>query len=257
MTKLPAGSSRDTTELAKRYSETSQWQRERGLLLLETANPSASQTVLDLGCGTGELSAELARRVGPSGQVIAIDPDAARLEHARESLPTGLVNLTFEQASGEDLHRVADGSIDLVFSNYALHWMLDLPAVFDEVQRVLRPGGRFVTEFLGEPIQLFVDLILKMPDGQDVMSENIFLGEDEWRNIIAARGFEILQLEWPRFTLTYTDLRSLFAWLEATSHGAFDAGKIAPEDRAALERKFPGALSCPCKGLRMALRRLA
>jgi ubiquinone/menaquinone biosynthesis C-methylase UbiE len=107
MTKLPAGSSRDTAELAKRYSETSQWQREQGLSLLEIAKPSASQTVLDLGCGTGELSAELARRVGRSGRGIAIDPDAARLEHARERLPTGLVNLTLEQASGEDLHRVA------------------------------------------------------------------------------------------------------------------------------------------------------
>ena len=257
MTQLPAGSLRDTAELAKRYSETSQWQRERGLMLLETAAPSVSQEVLDLGCGTGDLSVELARRVGPSGHVIAIDPNAARLGHARESLPPGLGNLIFEQASGEDLRQVADGSIDLVYSNYALHWMLDLPAVFAEVHRVLRPGGRFVTEFLGQSVALFVDLILMMPDGNDVMKENVFLDEQEWREVIAARGFEILDLAWPRFMLAYQDLESLFAWLEATSHGAFDAGKIGPEDRAALERKFPGAISCPCQGLRMVLRRPA
>ncbi len=255
MDQLPAGSVRDTAELAKRYSETSEWQRQRGLLLLEAAKPTDSQTVLDLGCGTGELSAELARRVGPSGRVIAIDPNPARLGHARTRRPPGLGNLVFEQASGEDLRPVANGTIDLVYSNYALHWMLDPPAVFGEIHRVLRPGGRFVAEFLGEPVELFVELILMMPGGEEVMEENVFLDEAEWREMISAHGFEVFALEWPQFLLTYASLGSLFAWLEATSHGAFDAEKIGPKDRAALERTFPGALSCPCKGLRMALRR--
>ena len=135
--------------------------------------------------------------------------------------------------------------------------MLDPPRVFDEVHRVLRPGGRFVTESLGEPVELFVELILMMPDGKEVMGENIFLDDGEWREIIAGRDFEILELAWPRFALDYADLGSLFAWLEATSHGDFDVKKVGPEDRAALERRFPGAISCPCQGLRLALRRRA
>ncbi|MEM7173219.1 MAG: methyltransferase domain-containing protein [Pseudomonadota bacterium] len=255
MSQSPPGSFRDTKELAQRYSETSRWQHERGMLLLEYAKPSPSEQVLDLGCGTGELSAALARRVGPSGQVTGIDPDGARLDRARKVATPELDNLIFEQASGSDMRQVCDGSIDLVYSNYAFHWMLDPATVFSEVQRVLRPGGRFVTEFLGEPIQLFVELILMMPGGKAMAKENIFLDEKGWRRIVMASQLEILDFEWPQLTLSYKDLQSLFEWLEATSHGAFDAKKLGPKDRAVLERKFPVAISCQCKGLRMMLRR--
>ena len=255
MTNPPAGSVRDTAELAKRYSQSRRWQHERGVSLLELADPCPAEKVLDIGCGTGELSAELARQVGPSGQVVAIDPGAARLEHARHSVPQGLDNLTFEQASAEHMPQVGHGSIDLAFSNYALHWVLDPTAVFDELRRVLRPGGRFVAEFLGEPVQLFVDLVLMMPGGEHVVGENLFLKEEEWRQIIAGHGFEILDFAWPQFTLDYEDLPSLFDWLEATSQGAFDAERLRPEDRMALARRFPGVISCPCQGLRMMLRR--
>jgi len=255
MTDPPAGALRDTAELAKRYSEARKWQHQRGLSLLELADPSASEKVLDIGCGTGELSLELARRVAPAGQVIAIDPGAARLEHARAGLPQGLDNLTFERASGENMPQVGDGSVDLVFSNYALHWMLNPGAVFAEVRRVLRPGGRFVAEFLGEPVELFTELIFMMPGGEHLMAENVFLDENEWREIIARSGLEILDFAWPQFALDYESLQSLFDWLQGTSQGAFAAEKIGPEDRAALERRFPGAISCQCQGLRMVLRR--
>jgi malonyl-CoA O-methyltransferase len=255
MPKLPAGSIRDTAALAARYSETSEWQRERGLLLIGLADPSGPQRVLDLGCGTGELSLALARRVAPSGQVIAADPDPARLERAREGIPPELTNLRFIQASGGDLAPVADGSIDLIYSNYAMHWMVNLPPVFREIRRVLRPGGRLVGEFLGAPVKLFVDLLLMMPGGDGVMAENVFLDEPKWREVVEAGGLDIDDLAWPRFTLDYKDLPSLFAWLEATSHGFFDNGKIGPEDRAALERNYPGAIALECIGLRLILRK--
>jgi len=254
MSKPPAGSIRDTAALAERYSETSAWQHERGLLLIEVANPADGQTILDLGCGTGELSAELARRVGPSGRVIGIDPAPARLEHARKNKPPELDNLTFEQASGDDLRPVGDGTVDLVYSNYALHWMLDPPAVFDEVRRVLRPGGRFVAEYLGELIEPLVEVLFMTADGRAMKSENIILDEAAWRAIVEPR-FNILDFGWPRFALDYKDLPSLFAWLEATSQGAFDRKNIGAEDRAALERKYPGAITLECKGLRMVLRK--
>ena len=254
MTQPPAGSIRDTAALAACYSETSHWQHERGLLLIETAAPSGAGTILDLGCGTGELTAALARRVGPRGRVIGVDPDPARLEFARRNAPPGLDNLGFVQASGEELGPIADGTIDLVYSNYALHWVLDPPAVFDELRRVLRPGGRVVTEFLGMFVALFTELLLLMPGGRAMLRENIILDEPAWRAVVTPR-FDVVELSWPRFGLAYKDLPSLFAWLEATSHGAFDRTRIAPKDHAALARRFPGDIACECTGLRMILRK--
>ena len=250
----PAGSLRDTSDLARRYSETSHWQRQRGRLLIDLAQPRAGERVLDLGCGTGELSCELARRVGPSGRVVAIDPAAARLERARATRPAGLDQLVFEQAAAADLARFENRSFDLVYSNYAVHWVLDQPAMLGEIRRVLRAGGRFASEFLSEPIPLFVDLIELMPNGDDIAGENRFLGEAPWREMIAARRLETERFERPEIPLRYADLPGLFDWLEATSHGAFEAARIAPAARRDLESRFPGEIVCLCKAFRMILR---
>lgn len=255
MSHPPAGSLRDTPDLARRYSQTSHWQRERGLLLIDLAAPREAERVVDLGCGTAELSAELARRAGPSGRVIGIDPDDARLAQAKANRPAGLDNLDFERAPAETLRPIGDGSINLVYSNYAIHWVLDQPAMLDEVQRILRPGGRFVAEFLSDPIALFVELILLMPSGQDMVGENCFRSEAEWRALIAARDFEILRLDRPEVSLHYEGLASLFDWLEATSHGFFDAAKLTPDARRDLESRLPGPITCRFEPLRMALRR--
>lgn len=255
MFKPPAGSQRDTRRLAETYAATSKWQHQRGLLSLEIAKPSASEMVLDLGCGTGELSVLLAQRVGPSGNVIAVDPDDVRLQLARKNAPPQLRNLRFMQATGENIGLVGDGSIDLVYSNYALHWALHPSAVFGEVRRILKPGGRFVSEFLGKTIGLFEELVLMMPSGKEAMKENIYLDDARWREIVNAQGLEIKQIEWPRFMLEYKNLHALFNWLEATSQGAFDARKVHSDARAALARRFPGAVTCPCTGVRMVLHR--
>jgi len=253
MSDPPAGSLRDTPDLARRYSRTSHWQRERGLLLIDFADPQAGERAVDLGCGTGELSGELARRVGPTGRVIALDPNPARLQQAEATIGPEHGNLVFAQAKAEDLAVVPDGSIDLVYSNYAIHWVLDQAAMLGEARRILRPGGRLVAEFLSEPIPLFLRLILMMPGGEAVEGENCFLDEAAWRSMIAAQGFEILSFERPQFTLRYDDLPALFDWLEATSHGAFDARSVPPAARRDLERQYPGDVACQCKAFRMAL----
>jgi len=253
MSDPPAGSLRDTPDLARRYSQTSHWQRVRGLLLIDIANPQEGEQVVDLGCGTGELSGELARRVGPVGRVVALDPNPARLQQAKAAIGSTRDNLVFAQAKAEDLAVVPDGSINLVYSNYAIHWVLDQAAMLGEARRVLRPDGRFVAEFLSEPIPLFLTLIRMMPDGEAMEGENCFLDEAAWRTMIPARGFDILSFERPQFALCYDDLPALFDWLEATSHGAFDAERLPPAARRDLEREYPGDVTCVCKAFRLAL----
>ena len=181
MSGKPAGSERDTAELAQLYSETSLWQHQRGMMLIDVAAIEVAESVLDIGCGTGELTKEIATRVGPAGKVMAVDPDARRLEMAKSNLTPGFGNVELILAPGEDLRAVADASQDLVYSNYAFHWVLDTPALFAEIARVLRPGGRLVTEFLGAPIELFVDLIMTMPSGSQIVTENLFLTDAQWR----------------------------------------------------------------------------
>ena len=76
-----------TSKIADGYQQNSKWQRNGGKRFVENeVVPYLGNDILDLGCGTGELSAYLAELVGPKGRVLAVDPDKERIRVAQESL---------------------------------------------------------------------------------------------------------------------------------------------------------------------------
>jgi arsenite methyltransferase len=99
-------------------------------------------TVLDLGCGAGTDLLISAQMVGPTGKVIGIDMTPSMLERARESAQRmGLSNVELHDGLIETLP-LPDASVDVVTSNGVIDLIPDKDAVFDEIDRVLRPGGR-------------------------------------------------------------------------------------------------------------------
>ena len=126
---------------AARYDRLFNYVSRHGRDLMSLLAPVSGERVLDLGCGTGELAAELADL---SIQVHGIDADASMIAQARAKHP----QVRFEQADGHDF--VLTDPVDAVLSNAALHWMLDPSAVIARVKAALRPGGRFVAELGGE-----------------------------------------------------------------------------------------------------------
>jgi arsenite methyltransferase len=102
------------------------------------------ETVLDLGSGPGLDALLAARQTGPSGHVIGVDMTPAMLERARENAAKiGVSHIEFREGRLEALP-VESGSIDAVTSNCVINLVPDKRAVFAEVARVLRPGGRMV-----------------------------------------------------------------------------------------------------------------
>jgi SAM-dependent methyltransferase len=100
------------------------------------------QTVLDLGCGAGTDLLIAAQMVGPEGRVIGIDMTESMLARARESAAAmDLQNVEVHQSLIESLP-VEDASVDVVISNGVIDLVPDKDAVFGEIDRVLRPGGR-------------------------------------------------------------------------------------------------------------------
>jgi arsenite methyltransferase len=98
--------------------------------------------VLDLGCGAGTDLLIAAQMTGPRGRAIGVDMTPAMLERVRESaLAMGLENVELHTALIEALP-VDDESVDVVISNGVIDLVPDKDAVFDEIDRVLRPGGR-------------------------------------------------------------------------------------------------------------------
>ena len=102
------------------------------------------ETVLDLGSGAGIDAFLAAQEVGPSGRVIGVDMTPQMLDRARKNAATtGHTNVEFRQGRLEALP-VEDASVDAVTSNCVVNLVPDKAAVFREVARVLKPGGRMV-----------------------------------------------------------------------------------------------------------------
>ena len=98
--------------------------------------------VLDLGCGAGTDLLIAAQMTGPTGRVIGVDMTSAMLDRARASADAmGLDNVAVHEALIESLP-LADASVDAVISNGVIDLVPDKDAVLDEIDRVLRPGGR-------------------------------------------------------------------------------------------------------------------
>lgn len=100
------------------------------------------ETVLDLGCGAGTDLLIAAQMTGAEGRAIGVDMTSAMLERARHSAADmGLENVELHESLIEALP-IDDASIDVVISNGVIDLVPDKDAVFAEIDRVLRPGGR-------------------------------------------------------------------------------------------------------------------
>jgi arsenite methyltransferase len=98
--------------------------------------------VLDLGCGAGTDLLIAAQMTGPTGRVIGVDMTAGMLERARASADEmGIDNVELHESLIESLP-LEDASVDIVISNGVIDLVPDKDAVLDEIDRVLRPGGR-------------------------------------------------------------------------------------------------------------------
>jgi arsenite methyltransferase len=98
--------------------------------------------VLDLGCGAGTDLLIAAQMAGPEGHVIGVDMTPTMLERARASADEmGLANIELHESLIESLP-LADASVDVVISNGVIDLVPDKDTVLEEVDRVLRPGGR-------------------------------------------------------------------------------------------------------------------
>jgi len=103
-----------------------------------------AETVLDLGSGGGIDVFLAAKAVGPTGHVIGVDMTPAMLERARRNAQKGgYTNVEFREGRLERLP-VEDGTIDALTSNCVINLVPDKTAVFREIARVLKPGGRMV-----------------------------------------------------------------------------------------------------------------
>jgi trans-aconitate methyltransferase len=126
---------------ATTYDDKNSFVWKHGQEVIELLAPQRGERILDLGCGTGHLTNQIA---AAGAEVIGIDKSTTMIEEARRIY----TNLRFELADATDFH--FDQPFDAVFSNAAIHWMKDQASVARCIWEALKPGGRFVAEFGGK-----------------------------------------------------------------------------------------------------------
>lgn len=169
---------------AARYARNAAFVPALGTPVAELLAPQAGERILDLGCGDGVLTAQLA---ASGAAVIGIDASPELVVAANER---GI------DARVMDGHALDfDGEFDAVFSNAALHWMREPQRVLAGVRRALKPGGRFVGEFGGHgnvaAIVTALRAALCANDAGEPAFAWFFPSADEYARQLQAHGFEV------------------------------------------------------------------
>ena len=154
---------------------------------------NAGETVLDLGSGAGLDVILSARRVGPTGKAYGLDMTDEMLATANDNkIKLGVENAEFLKGHIEEIPLPA-GSVDVVISNCVINLSTDKDAVFGEIYRVLKPGGRMAVS----------DIVLLRPLPESVQ-QNLAawtgciagaLSLDEYKDKLTAAGFVDLDVE--------------------------------------------------------------
>jgi ubiquinone/menaquinone biosynthesis C-methylase UbiE len=129
-------------ERLEAYDQMFRWRPEMDPLIA-AADVAAGQTVLDYGCGPGWLAIELARRVGPTGRVHAVDVNEEMIARGRRhAAEEGVAErVTFHRMVGDRVP-LEEHAVDRVITKNVLEYVPDLAATLVDLRRVLRPGGR-------------------------------------------------------------------------------------------------------------------
>ena len=134
--------------MAKRSSwDTELYEAQHGFVwkygedLIQLLDPKPGERMLDLGCGTGQLTQKIAEH---GADVVGLDASPEMIGQARQNFPS--LRFLLQDAASMNFRE----EFDAIFSNAALHWMLDAPSVAKSMFRALRKGGRMVAELGGK-----------------------------------------------------------------------------------------------------------
>lgn len=161
------------------------WQFGRDLLAMLLPEPG--ERILDVGCGTGQLTGEIA---AAGAQVVGLDQSAEMIAAASKNFP----EIRFEV--GDIAAATYDSEFDAVFSNAALHWVKDQKGAIAAIARALKPGGRLVFEMggHGNVAQLWKAVTramseLDVPDSED-MAPRYYPSIGEYAPLLEANGLQ-------------------------------------------------------------------
>ena len=196
---------------AEAYNINASFVAQLGNSVVEILAPQSGERILDLGCGDGKLTLEIQK----------YDCNLLGIDSSEEMIcATKKLGLEGKVISGNNLN--FDQEFDAVFSNAALHWMLEKDKVAQGVYQALKPGGRFIGEFGGKGnidsvVKIMSEVFQDFPELGKFNNPWYFPSVAEYAQVLDKAGFDIHYLEIiSRPTILNTGIRG---WLKVFAQG--------------------------------------
>jgi len=214
----PAAARWNAADYAANSSVQQAWARETIAML----QLRGDERILDIGCGDGKVSVELARAV-PRGAVVGIDSSPQMIEFARARFPSRkFSSVEFHVMDAREIR--FERQFDLVFSNAALHWVDDHQALLRGAAACLRPGGRLVVSCggKGNAQDVFVALRSVMRHSRwraffrKLEAPYFFYSPADYEKWLPPCGFKPRRVQLVPKDAVYAGREGLAAWLRTT-----------------------------------------
>jgi SAM-dependent methyltransferase len=220
-------------------------------LVVDLADPRPGARVLDVACGTGVIARLIARRVGPTGEVVGLDlnPGMLAVAAATASTEPATIRIRWQEASATKMP-LSDGAFDIVYCQLGLQFFPDRPAALREMFRVLVPGGHLglmvwrgiqhspgfsvLAEALARHVSAEAAGIMRAPFG--------LADAEELRSLIAAAGFGNITIRPVPGSVRFPSVERFVQDYVAGSPLAGHVAKVSDEARASLVSEVGGAL---------------
>lgn len=208
----------DAEDYAKNSSAQSQWGQE----LISKLTLQGNETVLDIGCGDGKISAQLAQIV-KNGTVVGIDLSEDMVRLAKENFPSDKYpNLSFMCMDAANIH--LPDKFDIAFSNATLHWVKDHVAVLYGLRACLKEGGKVLLQMggIGNAADIFsiVKMVTQYPRWEQYYREfetpYYFYGPEEYEDWLINSSFRAIRIELVFKDMQHQGVEGLSGWLRTT-----------------------------------------
>lgn len=227
--------------------------------LWERAGLGLGQHVLDLGCGPGFASSDLATIVGPQGSVVGVDWSHAYIDYAQQRAQVlNVSHATFVQSSVHALD-LEPNSFDAIYCRWVLSWVKDVPQIIEAIARLLKPGGKFIAQeyahwgtFRIEPERPEVRTVIEAcRESWRIMDSEIDIGP-QLPEMMNRAGLQVDHIA-PLGKISQPG-KMVWQWpttfLHIYSHKLIDLGLLTKQERDAFVKAWPeveanaGALIC-------------
>ena len=204
---------------AVEYAQNSSAQYGWAQSLIERLVLGGSEHILDLGCGDGRITAELARMV--SGRVVGIDSSTSMVQLAARQFAAES-NLVFKQMDATAL--AFNSEFDVVFSNAVLHWVRDHQTVLQGIARALKPEGKLILSMGGQGNAAgFVSVVNELIQSahwqscfEDFVFPYAFYGIEEYEQWLPGAGLRPKRIELVAKDMVHDNVAALKGWIRTT-----------------------------------------